>query len=186
MPIPRSSLWPLALLAGCLATQDERIVVQRDPEDLLRKRAVAKLSYAEFLEGRINEAQALEWDLGLPTAREQEGAEGARLPTEHLYSAVPQWGIRESLTHDEHTRAHVRDVLAPIPEDPWRAYELERRAVLWKDWGDRHTNQPKELEPDTDGPPGWIGPRAAPAIEVPIKKPEDGAEAAPAAEGGEE
>ena len=38
MPIPRSSLWPLALLAGCLATQDERIVVQRDPEDLLRKR----------------------------------------------------------------------------------------------------------------------------------------------------
>jgi hypothetical protein len=179
MPTVRT-LAPLLglVLAGCLNTRAERIVVRRAPEDLLRQRTAQKLTYEEYLEQRKNEAQALEWDLGRPTPREAELAEEAgtptRQPAEGLWAAVPPYAIRESLRDDEARHEAIQPILDSIQEDPWRDYEQERRDTLWRDWGDRYSNQPKTLEPDTDGPPGWLGPKALPALPAAEKKPAAG------------
>lgn len=169
-PLLRAPLVFSALaLSGCLQTHEERVVVRRDPEDLIRKRAAARLSYAEFLDARKLEAQTLEWDLGLPTAREQARADASGSatdqPAERLWPAVPQYAIRESLRDDEARHEAIQGLLDSIKEDPWRDYEQERRDTLYRDWGDRLTNHPPTgIEPDTDGPPGWLGPKVAPEL----------------------
>lgn len=170
MAAPRIALLlALALSAGCLDTQSERIEVRRDPDELRRKRETNKLSYDEFLELRKNEKQQLEWDLGF------SGGEGGRADA-GLWLAVPQYAIRESLTHDEESREQVRALVAGIPEDPFRSFEQDRRDALWKEWSDRRTSLDK-LEPDTDGPPGWLGPKAAPALPGPLTPPKAEGEA---------
>lgn len=159
-------LLPCLCLAGCLATHPERITVRRDPEDILRKKAAARLSYAEFLDDRKNDAQELEWDLGRPSRAERERAEqtGVAQAAEHLWSAVPQYAIRESLRDDAAAQKEIGELVASIKEDPWRDYEQDRRDTLYRDWGDRLTQHPPVIEPDTDGPPGWLGPKALPEL----------------------
>lgn len=167
LPTRTALLLALTLASGCLDTSNERIVVQRDFETLEKKRRTARLSYDEFLEQRVNEKQAQEWDLGF-TRRDGQRADAG------LWSAVPQYAIRESIDHDRATREQVRALVDGIGEDPFRGFEQHRRDVLWKNWADRQADQPAQLEPDTDGPPGWLGPKAAPALPGPITPPEDG------------
>ena len=49
--------------------------------------------------------------------------------------------------------------MAQIPDDPWTAYEQDRRYTFYRRWAGVRQPLPK-LVAESSGPPGWIGPKA--------------------------
>lgn len=125
------TLTVLLALVGCLNTRNTNpIRVRRDPEVLAEREREQQLTFAEIREQQLAEREAY------------------RLSPELSFSQ------REL----EQGRERLREILARVPGDPWRSYELDRREIFYRNWRDIYADPP-EIEPDTDGPPGWLGPR---------------------------
>lgn len=130
----------LAGLAACLAltacsvNENEYVRIRRDPA-LLEQRA----------EARKKTPDQLRWE------REDLRA-SQRLNRDQKY-----WQQYYTRSRDHHER-----LIGSISEDPWRSYEQARKDTFYRRWADRHQSLPEVL-PDTDGPPGWLGPRLPPS-----------------------
>ena len=120
-----------ALLGGCVGTKPERIHVRRTPEEIARTER-GPGSYAELQEQLKQEDEA----------RALDGS----LARSEAWLKVSKLRIAE---------------IAKSPNDPWESYEDERRAVLYRHWGDKHTPPPVfEGEPLPGEPAPARGPDA--------------------------
>lgn len=101
-----------ALLGGCVGTKPERIHVRRTPEDIARYER-GPGSYAELQEQLKQEDEARALD--------------GTLARSEAWLKVSRLQIAEA---------------AQVGNDPWEDYEDERRAVLYRHWGDKHAPPP--------------------------------------------
>ena len=112
------------LLAGCLATDDRRVMVRRDPNVVAERERLKNTNYEEYLIQLSEQSMARE------------------LTAE----------LRASEQHYALTRKHVRAALADLPREPDDVYEEDRARVLYRPWSDVGPALP-EPEPEPEPEP---------------------------------
>jgi hypothetical protein len=100
------------LFVGCIGDHGHRVHARRTPEEVARADRQPK-DYAELIEAMKAQDMANELNGEL---RRSEG-----------YSKLKHHRLREIMS---------------VPEDPWKAFEDERRATLYRKWPDRIIDPP--------------------------------------------
>ncbi|MCA8920912.1 MAG: hypothetical protein KDD82_03820 [Planctomycetes bacterium] len=155
--IPLLLILPLGF-CGCFTTQTEKIEIRRTEAELARAREAASET-RETVRERLFQA-----NLKRRLSRELFASETER---------------QEELKK-------LRAVLAQVPDDPWTAYEQDRRDTFYRKWAGVREPLPP-LVGEASGPPGWIGPKLPGVVEggpAPVEGLSE--EEASGAEGGDE